>query len=97
MRHAERELALQAQRADERTDTDWPAAAKAGASARPGRASQSLSVLRPGSGASVAPGGRHVLVCGGSAHRAGPAPGSERRAMRASLGGRRVVLDAAEA
>jgi len=32
-----------------------------------------------------------------SSHRARPAPGSERRAMRASLGGRRVVLDAAEA
>ena len=40
MRHAERELALQAQRAYERTVADWQAAAKAGASATPGRASQ---------------------------------------------------------
>jgi transposase len=39
MRHAERELALQAQRAYERTVADWQAN-KAGASATPGRASQ---------------------------------------------------------
>ena len=41
MRTAERELALQAQRAYERTVADWQAAAKVGASATPGRASQS--------------------------------------------------------
>jgi hypothetical protein len=41
MRSAERELALQAQRAYERTVADWQAAAKAGASATPGRAPQS--------------------------------------------------------
>jgi len=40
MRHAERGLALQAQRAYERTVADWQAAAKVGASATPGRASQ---------------------------------------------------------
>ena len=40
MRTAERELALQAQRAYERTVADWQAN-KAGASATPGRASQS--------------------------------------------------------
>jgi transposase len=40
MRSAERELALQAQRAYERTVADWQAAAKVGASATPGRASQ---------------------------------------------------------
>ena len=39
MRHAERELALQAQRAYERTVADWQA--KAATSATPGRASQS--------------------------------------------------------
>ena len=44
MRHAERELALQAQRAYERTVADWQAN-KAGAGATPGRASQ-----RPSSG-----------------------------------------------
>jgi hypothetical protein len=38
MRTAERELALQAQRAYERTVADWQA--KVGASATPGRASQ---------------------------------------------------------
>jgi hypothetical protein len=38
MRDAERALALQAQRAYERTVADWQA--KAGASATPGRASQ---------------------------------------------------------
>src|SRR3954449_474507 len=43
MRQAERELALQAQRAYERTVADWQAAAKAGASATPGRASQKPS------------------------------------------------------
>ena len=43
MRAAERELALQAQRAYERTVADWQAAAKAGASATPGRASQQPS------------------------------------------------------
>src|SRR5215204_4110541 len=41
MRQAERELALQAQRAYERTVADWQA--KAGASATPGRASQEPS------------------------------------------------------
>ena len=45
MRTAERELALQAQRAYERTVADWQATAKVGASATPGRASQ-----RPSSG-----------------------------------------------
>jgi hypothetical protein len=40
MRAAERELALQAQRAYERTIADWQAAANVGASATPGRASQ---------------------------------------------------------
>src|SRR4051794_30674345 len=40
MRTAERDLALQAQRAYERTVADWQAAAKMGASATPGRASQ---------------------------------------------------------
>ena len=40
MRSAERDLALQAQRAYERTVADWQAAAKVGASATPGRASQ---------------------------------------------------------
>src|SRR5215204_306135 len=40
MRQAERELALQARRAYERTVADWQAAAKVGASATPGRASQ---------------------------------------------------------
>ena len=45
MRSAERDLALQAQRAYERTVADWQAAAKVGASATPGRASQ-----RPSSG-----------------------------------------------
>jgi transposase len=44
MRHAERELALQAQRAYERTVADWRAN-KVGAGATPGRASQ-----RPSSG-----------------------------------------------
>ena len=43
MRHAERGLALQAQRAYERTVADWQAAAKVGASATPGRASQQPS------------------------------------------------------
>jgi hypothetical protein len=45
MRTAERELALQAQRAYERTVTDWHAAApaKVGASATPGRASKEPS------------------------------------------------------
>src|SRR5215204_5669014 len=45
MRQAERELALQAQRAYERTVADWQAAAptKVGASATPGRASQQPS------------------------------------------------------
>ena len=43
MRAAERELALQAQRAYERTVADWQAAAKVGASATPGRASQEPS------------------------------------------------------
>jgi len=45
MRSAERELALQAQRAYERTVADWQAAApaKVGASATPGRASQQPS------------------------------------------------------
>ena len=42
MRHAERELALQAQRASERTVADWQAN-KAGASATPGRASHEPS------------------------------------------------------
>jgi transposase len=45
MRNAERELALHAQRAYERTVADWKAAAKVGASATPGRAS-----LRPSTG-----------------------------------------------
>jgi transposase len=40
MRAAERALALQAQRAYERTVADWQAAAKVGASATPGRASE---------------------------------------------------------
>ena len=40
MRHAERELALQAQRAYERTINDWQPPRKAGAGATPGRASQ---------------------------------------------------------
>ena len=40
MRQAERELALQAQRAYERTVADWQAVAKVGASATPWRASQ---------------------------------------------------------
>jgi hypothetical protein len=44
MRKAERELALQAQRAYERTVTDWQAK-KSGAGATPGHASQ-----RPSSG-----------------------------------------------
>ena len=44
MRQAERELALQAQRAYERTVRDWQTS-KAGAGATPGRASQ-----RPSSG-----------------------------------------------
>ena len=43
MRAAERELALQAQRAYERTVADWKAAAKLGASATPGRASEGSS------------------------------------------------------
>jgi hypothetical protein len=43
MRAAERALALQAQRAYERTVADWQAAAKVGASATPGRASQQPS------------------------------------------------------
>ncbi len=45
MRGAERELALQAQRAYERTVADWQAAtpAKVGASAAPGHASQGSS------------------------------------------------------
>ena len=43
MRTAERELALQAQRAYERTVADWQAAAKVGASATPGRASKEPS------------------------------------------------------
>jgi transposase len=43
MRSAERELALQAQRAYERTVADWKAAAKLGASATPGRASKGSS------------------------------------------------------
>jgi hypothetical protein len=45
MRQAERELALQAQRAYERTVADWQANNKVGAGATPGRASQ-----RPSSG-----------------------------------------------
>jgi transposase len=43
MRAAERKLALQAQRAYERTVADWKAAAKVGASATPGRASEGSS------------------------------------------------------
>src|SRR5215218_7305206 len=43
MRQAERELALQAQRAYERTVADWQAAATVGASATPGRASPQAS------------------------------------------------------
>jgi transposase len=43
MRSAERDLALQAQRAYERTVADWQAAAKVGASATPGRASHKPS------------------------------------------------------
>jgi transposase len=43
MRAAERKLALQAQRAYERTVADWKAAAKVGASATPGRASKGSS------------------------------------------------------
>jgi hypothetical protein len=41
--HRQRELALQAQRAYERTVADWQAAAKVGASATPGRASKEPS------------------------------------------------------